>query len=648
MPATSAPIDVITVEPIGTAPVPVPEAVTITFGEIRDTLLPSMFWSDTPLNPLDWLSLAFLVFLIALAFAAYWWRARPLRLASADLDALVGELRERYPSVVLPVKFWDEEIRPTIERMPAMKGPWQEFREACFKIDDTLRNAHQSNAYFHIEMFEPKSFGFVRHVPALMTSTGILGTFVGIAVGLLHMNMGEASAVGMQLQMQELIRALAVSFRTSIWGLSFAMAVTIMTSTLERRLNASLGDFLQWLDGTIMRGTQHDLLVKMNELQDKQVQAIDGLSHGLTTAFEEILNGKDGQGGIVGAIKVMHEDVRKAQTEGVGELLDNFADKFNERMGDQFENLGESMQQMATANTVYQDAMGEVVGQLEGATSKQADAVSQMSQATEGAMTAVSRINDTLDTLSGGLGDVQKALVDQSAQAEQQHATAGEVLEAARVQNEGWQQHQEAIQNAYHGIEARFDALAAAVSSLVSWHDAVRDELAGVVGGLRSTIEEQHSLTNTLAAEREGLSQVMDRVGLVEEATSALSAMAGSAEQAVSSLALASRAFDETQRGLSGSVGALLNEDRAARQQWSLVQEQLHATAEQLTAGADAFRNDADTNFRSALNSLDSHLDAAVGSLGQAIFALQEQIEVLSEIVVDLDSDGPADDGVTG
>ncbi len=618
-----------------------PQPQTITADQILDTVLPVMLWQDAPLTPLDWLTLLFLVVLLVAMVLVVGSRVVPLWRTAKRLDRLVSELGERYPSLVRSVTIWEEEISPTVSRLEEMRGPWREFNEACFDLKGELRNAHQSQDYFRADLLEPRSMGFIRHVPALMTSAGILGTFIGIAVGLSQMHLDVATAKLMQVEMHKLITALAVSFRTSIWGLFGAIVMTMVVSTLERRLEGAVSRFVQWLDATIKRGTQHDLLIGMTDLQQQQVDAVNGLSHDLLKGFEEMLNGKDGAGGIVGAVNMMQQNIQEAQTQGVDQMVGNFLDKLNEGMGDQFDSLGESMQQMATANSTYQDAMGAVVANLEEATDKQRESVGQMTTASEGAMTAVTQIADTLATLSGSIGDVQQAMTAQSAQVERQNSVAQEVLAVAQLQNQGWQQHQDAIQQAYNGIQNRFDSLGQSVTDLVKWHHAIKTELTQLVDSFSAAISEQHALTTTLGSERTAFEEVLDRVGLLSDATQAMETTSASVAEAVSSLARASQAFENTQGSLTSATSALLKEDRDARSQWSLVQDELQTTAHQLVEGASAFQTEANRGLESALSSFDKQLSSAVGALGQAIFSLQEQVEALGDLADNLNRASP-------
>jgi len=604
----------------------------ITFGDIVERILPSMLWAKEPLQPLDWLALAFLVLLLFLGLYAVRWRIVPMWRTARDINRLATDLGDRYREVVKPAWIWDQEIRPSICKLSGMEMPWREFREACWDHDKELRNAHQSHEFFDSKLFEPQSMGFVQHVPALMTALGILGTFIGIAIGLEQIDLGTgATSASMTREMQSLTSALGVSFRTSIWGLIGSIFVTFLMSASERSLESAVQQFVLWLDAAMQRGTQQDLLLRMNELQEQQVAATNGLAHDLAASFEEMLNGKDGQGGIVGAFGAMQRSIEENQSKGVERMVDGFLDQLNNSMGDQFGSLGESMQQMAVANQSYQDAMNTVVSRLEEATAAQAETAGNMAAANTGAAEAVAQISDMLGTVSTALAGVDRTLETQRHHAEQQSAVAADVLEAARVQNEGWQRHQDAIQGAYKGLEGRFGELSKALDDLVSWHGAVKGELRDVVAGLASAAREQRAATALLATEREELSGILNRIAQLQETSGALVSGVDAVRDAVTSLMHASTVLGDAGSSFEATSQRLTEHDSVALEKWDRVQQGLEVTTSQMDQGMREFSDRVLGTLQGALNSFDEQLSAAVSTLGQAIFALQEEVERLEE-----------------
>ena len=110
--------------------------------------------------------------------------------------------------------------------------------------------ASLSHAETHFANMEPPASGFSKQIAGILTSIGILGTFIGITVGLgqIGADMSGGSSEDMQNAMSSLISSLGVSFRTSIWGLLSSMVITAMTNSQITKLEKTRLDWLHWLD----------------------------------------------------------------------------------------------------------------------------------------------------------------------------------------------------------------------------------------------------------------------------------------------------------------------------------------------------------------------------------------------------------------
>ena len=98
--------------------------------------------------------------------------------------------------------------------------------------------ASLSHADVHFADIEPPASGFSKQIAGILTSIGILGTFIGITVGLgqIGADMSGGSSEDMQNAMSSLISSLGVSFRTSIWGLISSMVITALTNSQITKL----------------------------------------------------------------------------------------------------------------------------------------------------------------------------------------------------------------------------------------------------------------------------------------------------------------------------------------------------------------------------------------------------------------------------
>lgn len=145
-----------------------------------------------------------------------------------------------------------------------------------------------------------KSQSFVRNAPALMTSLGILGTFVGIVIGLLEFDVSSIDT-----SISTLLEGMKTAFITSLVGMAFSIAFKLLDD---------------WKFSVAKDAAQVPQVVTPAHILgalEKQAQAI----HGLGT----LLAGNE-EGSIVGQMKLFRSDVSD-QARQAAQEQEKFAQK---------------------------------------------------------------------------------------------------------------------------------------------------------------------------------------------------------------------------------------------------------------------------------------------------------------------------------
>ena len=184
---------------------------------------------------------------------------RPRLERAKGLEALLNQFERDYPQRIKSVLVWDGDVNQEIDRLPFLHERWREFREHCLIESDQLSSFEEPADYF--QELAPPPEGFSANVSGLLTAIGILGTFLGIIIGLGQVGAGMNGASSEQMQdvMGQLIQSLGVSFRTSIWGLILSMVTTALMSRAEAKLDSQRLRWVRWLDQAVPRSRMHDL-----------------------------------------------------------------------------------------------------------------------------------------------------------------------------------------------------------------------------------------------------------------------------------------------------------------------------------------------------------------------------------------------------
>jgi ABC-type transporter Mla subunit MlaD len=528
----------------------------ITWLDISKAIDPTGFSSQhsSTGSPLSYLTLFFFVIMVTLAGTTMWSRARDI------------EKRGRQLSKLLPL---GDNWEANLNSHEWLKASLKEYSEQCWNEGEIRFNAHQAEDFFNEEMLLPQRFGSLDAAPGILTALGILGTFLGIVIGLMQLKV-NGSAAELSGEVASLIASLGVSFRTSIWGLLLSIATTISLRQASSSFNSARVSFIHALNKTVERATpqffmrrqleqqklQFDQALRIGDQLDKSIQeqtkaqnstalvlqelitqihSVQGeqfseskkqtsefqqMNHSFADTLERVVNnGVDGiQQAMAEMSNTLSQTIAKTQQSGMDDLTGSFMDKLNESFGDNFAHLGKSIDQMVSSNDSYQKGMGSLVSQLNEGTQTQHDAAQEMSKTVGQFQEMSGHLLNSANQLTSAAGSVGEILTVQNEAIERQKALSESLLKNVESQTRSWGTHQEAIAGAYAAIQQEFSVLTKTLASLIDWHDRVKDELNYQVETWHQSLQTQQELTADLQAERQHTSAMLTQLEGTSEA----------------------------------------------------------------------------------------------------------------------------------
>lgn len=109
-------------------------------------------------------------------------------------------------------------------------------------------------------------------VPGAMTGLGILGTFIGLSIGLQAFNTGSAEEITNSIG--PLMDGIKVAFHTSIYGMIFSLTFNLIFKSVLEQAYHRLDDFISEFKRYVRPDATYDNGNKALELQKKQLEAI--------------------------------------------------------------------------------------------------------------------------------------------------------------------------------------------------------------------------------------------------------------------------------------------------------------------------------------------------------------------------------------
>jgi uncharacterized protein YoxC len=491
-------------------------ASSVSILDILTALEPTGFSSPNASIVLGAVASSFIITMGALFVYGYKERVLEYNKREKVLADILSQLESPANEQVHSTKTWDTGIGPNFEKVDWLASKWNAYRSQCWEKNNEIASLSDAEDYF--SMVEPPPKGFSSQVAGILTSIGILGTFIGITVGLgkIGMDMGSGSAGEMQSAMSSLISSLGVSFRTSIWGLISSMTITALSNKAESRLETQRQRLVTWLNETMPQKSERALMVEQSELAEKQllmtkkhIDATEGIGDIIASKIEEAINGPKG---LKGSIDKMVEIISESQSEGLDRLVNEFMDQMKDSMNADFSELGGALRDMADSNKGFQVSMSKLIDHLQGATNNQGAAAEQMQEALRNAAMSIAEMKDSLGSLGNVSGDIQEAAVamqkvmaKQMNQSASQQSTIDNMMGGMNEQTDLMMASHKEITEAGTAISKKFSSLAEALEGLVVWHDRVKGSLDKQIGSFLTTIDAQERIASKMAEERDAV-----------------------------------------------------------------------------------------------------------------------------------------------
>ena len=411
---------------------------------------------------------------------------------------------------------------------------------------------------------------FLMHAPTLMTSLGILGTFVGIVIGLLAFDPTNIdSSIG------PLLEGLKTAFTTSLVG----MFASISFKFLDAWKFSPMRDDAETKEDVTPKDI-YEVLVKNNKLTTELMKGITGDQEGSLIGEFKILrtNVSDFKNNTEQARKEFNdrlwqemsnfaEMMSKSATEQVIEALKlvivEFNEKLTEQFGDNFKRLDESVKKLV-------DWQDQYMRQLAQMTIQYAEGVK-----------AIDQTRSAVETISDRAGDIPKSM-----------DSLRDVMDVNQHQIAELQRHLEAF------VQMRDKAVEAVPQ--------IKEQITDVGNKLQEGTEQMRIVM------LEGATSFKDSVG---QTNVAMTEMANHVNTQSNEIATT---LKDTATELNSTGRAMLEDlGQGAKN----LQEQLDNTIESVLA---TLRRDVEAT----LSGVDQQIESAVGRTGEAV---NRQLAALDE-----------------
>ncbi|OOE45522.1 anti-phage ZorAB system protein ZorA [Salinivibrio kushneri] len=474
---------------------------------------------------------------------------------------------------------------------------WLEFDETLVETrdqagNDCLRNTLDAGHFFNTHTLAKRvtENRLIAAVPGFLTAVGVIGTFMGLQIGLSGLELGQGVSIE---QMKDgvggVVNGAKVAFLTSVWGIGLSVLFNFGEKSLEQCIRNSIRTLEGDIDNIFPRIRPEEQLKTIAEHGQESKETLQGLAEkigekmqeamlsateGIQTSLEKSLSDI-----MAPAINKLVDETAEGNQKALEGLLESFMDGFGKEGSEQRAALNQVSSQVNESVASMQTTMNDFVSQLQKSQAESSEREKSMiSDISLQVSQLVHQTEDVQHKLSSFVEEQVSGLSEQLGQREELAAQREKEL-VATIQ----QQVDELVTNSREQGKVLTQFVESQLSGLTSVMEQ-RDQRANEIEHLRNQkIEEQ---TNTVSK--------------------AVEQMLSSVEQSITRQVATSESLISQGQSLQSSIDTSVEANAKAT-------EAMRESASELRMSADQMRV-LGSNIKEAGNQLSGAIKKAVDS----------------------------------
>ena len=463
------------------------------------------------------------------------------------------------------------------------------------------------------------NLSFCDIVGGSMTGLGILGTFLGLMIGLKDFDPSTADA--MLDTIPPLIEGIKIAFLTSIFGVIFSLLFNMYSRGVQEDATDALDEFLGAYYKHVIPQPENDgftQLIRYQQSQtDSMAQFAEEMSLTMANALKE--NVAPTFERIEASIATLTERLAKSQSETMDEVATRFVEHMDQAMGNQLTHLGENIQKLCQ----WQD---ETIGKME-------QTIHAFSEAGEKVGAVNAKLDASFDSLEQCMQNIAKLQEKVNTDFTNVLGTLEQVSEKLELQNRSTLDSIEAQKNL---AQAMNDAAAGTFEKINAYQEAAlntQKELAAYSAAMKDTL--RTTSEDVASSIEKATAELMQSCELVSnELTACSTAMQNGMNTATqSTISAMNEAIQAELKQLQANMGAIEKTQRALIDGMNKSSEQLTHSAAQMSAASNDLTNNLDKAMSRTYQEIDRQLAEIVRHLSGTIADIRDVTEQLPKIL---------------
>lgn len=463
------------------------------------------------------------------------------------------------------------------------------------------------------------NMSFCDIVGGSMTGLGILGTFIGLMIGLQDFDPSTAEA--MLQTIPTLIDGIKIAFLTSIFGVVYSLLYNMYCRGVQEDAADALEDFLGAYYKHVIPQPENDGFTQLIRYQQSQADSMAQFAEEMSLTMANSLkeNVAPTFERIEASIATLTDRLAKSQSETMDEVASRFVDNMDKAMGNQLTHLGENIQKLCQ----WQD---ETIGKME-------QTIHAFSEAGEKVGAVNAKLDASFDSLEQYMQNIAKLQEKVNSDFGNVINAFGQISEKLEAQNQATldsieaqknlaQTMNDSAANTFEKINAYQEAALNTQKELAAYSAAMKDTLRTTSDGVAATIELAASdfakTTEQVRNEILNCSNTM-QAGMNTATQTTISAMSAAIQEELRQMQTNMEAIEKTQRSFIDGMNKS--------------SEQLTHSAAQMSAASQDLTNNLDKAMSRTYQEIDRQMAEIVRHLSGTIADIRDVTEQLPKIL---------------
>ena len=237
---------------------------------------------------------------------------------------------------------------------PLLQEPFEDYLDELDRIGQIKTAYYKCDIedYIGYELIDTTMHrNLLNQVTGAMTGLGILGTFVGLSLGLQSFNTGSTAEITNSIA--PLMGGIKVAFHTSIYGMIFSLCFNYIYKRKLSEAEGAMSAFLTAYRKYVMPDTATDGINKLMELQQQQTAAVNSLAKTVGRELGESLTNllEPRFEHFEAILDAFARTATKDQKEALQEVTRAFVAEMNQTLQASFTRLGQVLEETCSLQT---------------------------------------------------------------------------------------------------------------------------------------------------------------------------------------------------------------------------------------------------------------------------------------------------------